>query len=84
MSHLGGGVEPSALATLYASWDEIVGSAMAEHVRPVRMDARTLVVAVDHPAWATKARASGAQLLTQVGDITGHRPGRLDVLVRRS
>ncbi len=83
MSHLGGGIEPTALAALFSGWDQIAGSPMADHVRPVRMDIRTLVVTVDHPAWATKARASGAQLLTRVGETTGHRPGRLDVLVRR-
>jgi predicted nucleic acid-binding Zn ribbon protein len=69
---------------LFAGWPDIVGEAMAEHVRPVRMDATALVVTVDHPAWATQVRRLGDTLLDQAAAHAGvARPGRLEVRVQR-
>jgi predicted nucleic acid-binding Zn ribbon protein len=57
---------------------------MAEHVRPVRLDAESLVVSVDHPAWATQVRRMGDQLLDRVAEETGaDRPSRVEVRVQR-
>ncbi len=72
------------LGRLFSGWTEIVGPAMAEHVRPVRIDADALVVAVDHPAWATQLRLLGDTLLDTVSERVGvDRPSRLEVRVRR-
>ncbi len=69
---------------LFADWPTIVGPAMAEHVRPIRIDANCLVVSVDHPAWATQVRRLGDDLLNKVADRTGlTRPERLEVRIRR-
>ena len=69
---------------LFAGWPEIVGEAMAEHVRPVRIDRSALVVAVDHPAWATQVRRLGDTLLDRASAHAGvERPDRLDVRVQR-
>ena len=54
------------------SWPEIVGAGMAEHVRPVRLDTDSLVVTVDHPAWATQVRRMGDSCSTG----WPRRPGR--------
>jgi predicted nucleic acid-binding Zn ribbon protein len=84
MGRIGGGTEPATVAALFARWEDIAGPALAEHVRPVRLAEGVLVVAADQPAWATKTRASAGTLLARVGELTGERPGRLDVVIRRS
>ena len=57
---------------------------MAEHVRPVRLDGESLVVSVDHPAWATQVRRMGEQLLDRVAEETGAaRASRVEVRVQR-
>ena len=72
------------LGGLFSRWTEIVGPAMAEHVRPVRLDAEALVVTVDHPAWATQVRRLGETLLDKVSEqVEVQRPARLEVRVRR-
>jgi predicted nucleic acid-binding Zn ribbon protein len=72
------------LGRLFAHWSEIVGPGMAEHVRPVRLDQESLVVTVDHPAWATQVRRMGDQLLDRVAEETGaQRPARVEVRVQR-
>ena len=79
------GVEESrGLAALFAHWGEMVGPAMAEHVRPLRLDGDLLVVAVDHPAWATQVRHLSDDLLARIAEGTGiERPLRLEVRIRR-
>jgi predicted nucleic acid-binding Zn ribbon protein len=72
------------LGRLFAHWRDIVGPAMAEHVQPVRVDRDSLVVSVDHPAWATQVRHLGSELLDRVADESGlARPGRVEVRIRR-
>lgn len=72
------------LGRLFAHWSEIVGPGMAEHVRPVRLDHESLVVSVDHPAWATQVRRMGDQLLDRVAEETGaQRASRVEVRVQR-
>ena len=74
----------TGVGRLFAGWTEIVGPAMAEHVRPVRVDAGALVVTVDHPAWATQVRRLGDTLLDRVAEYAGiGRPARLEVRVAR-
>ncbi|MGH8979545.1 MAG: DciA family protein [Acidimicrobiales bacterium] len=69
---------------IFGRWEEIVGPALAAHVRPVRATTDALVVSADHPAWATQIRAIGATLLAQIGEATGWAPDRLEVVIRRS
>lgn len=72
------------LGRLFSHWEELVGPAIALHVTPVRLDAESLVVAVDHPAWATQVRQLGEELLDRVSEETGcPRPGRVEIRVRR-
>jgi len=74
----------AGLGRLFAGWEEIVGAAMAEHVRPVRIDATSLVVTVDHPAWATQVRRLADTLLDRASTLAGvDRPQRLEVRVQR-
>jgi predicted nucleic acid-binding Zn ribbon protein len=57
---------------------------MADHVRPIRLDTESLVVSVDHPAWATQVRRMADLLLDRVAEETGAaRPTRVEVRVQR-
>lgn len=72
------------LGRLFSHWEELVGPGIASHVKPVRLDAEALVVAVDHPAWATQVRQLGEDLLDRVSEEIGvPRPGRVEIRVRR-
>ncbi len=75
--------ESRGMARLFARWEEIVGPAVAGHVRPQRLDRDVLVVTVDHPAWATQVRHLGDDLLDRVAEATNlPRPTHLEVKVR--
>jgi predicted nucleic acid-binding Zn ribbon protein len=71
-----------SLSAVFTRWEEIVGPGLARHVRPLRLSGGVLVVAVDHPAWATQVRSLGASLLGRVGEVSGQVPDRLEVTVR--
>lgn len=75
---------PSAalLGTVFSRWEELVGSAIARHTKPLRLEGGTLVVAVDQPAWATQVRLLAPGILTSVTERTGERLDRLEVVVR--
>jgi predicted nucleic acid-binding Zn ribbon protein len=72
------------MEAVFTRWSEIVGAELSEHVRPVRVDGRALVVAADHPAWATRARMQSGQILTQVEACGGGAIGRLEVVLERT
>jgi predicted nucleic acid-binding Zn ribbon protein len=80
---LGSGTDPTTVASVFHRWEEIAGTELAEHVRPIRLAGETLVVAADHPAWATRARAESAGILARAGTMATTPPTRLDVVVRR-
>jgi predicted nucleic acid-binding Zn ribbon protein len=70
-------------AAIFGRWEELVGAAVAAHVQPLRATDEALVVAADHPAWATQVRALAPTLLAQIATATGRVPARLEVVVRR-
>lgn len=81
-----GHIAPQSAAefgAVFGRWEEIVGAQLAAHVRPIRVTAEALVVAADHPAWATQVKALGSTVLDQVGAVAGRSPERLEVVVRR-
>jgi len=75
--------EPAAVASIFGSWEILVGPALAAHVRPVRLDAGTLRVVVDHPAWAVEVRRIAPGLLDRFAEVCGpgSAPERIDVRV---
>jgi predicted nucleic acid-binding Zn ribbon protein len=56
--------------SLFADWDEIVGSPLAAHARPRSLRNGTLVVVVSDPAWATQLRFLEQELLTRIRAAT--------------
>jgi len=75
---------PDLIAVVFGRWEELVGEAMAVHVRPLRLVAGTLVVSADHPAWATQIRHLAPEILERVATEFGAdgAPVRLEVRVR--
>lgn len=47
-------------------WEKIVGRYIAQHVRPVRMDFRTLYLSADAPAWANQLRYMERELIDKI------------------
>jgi predicted nucleic acid-binding Zn ribbon protein len=82
-SHLGAG-RPEVVQLVFGRWEDIVGPAVAAHVRPMRVDGVTLVVSADHPAWATQMRHLAPEILARLAAACGdaEAPERLQVRVR--
>ena len=83
-SELGAG-RADVVRIVFGQWEELVGPAVAAHVRPLRVDGDTLVVSADHSAWATQMRHLAPDILATVADACGatEAPQRLEVRVRR-
>ncbi|MHB8681738.1 MAG: DciA family protein [Acidimicrobiales bacterium] len=79
-----GMAKSAALSAIFVRWDELVGASVAAHVRPLRLDGRTLVVAADQPAWATQIRHLAPEILARLATECGadEAPERLEVRVR--
>jgi predicted nucleic acid-binding Zn ribbon protein len=88
MSHLldrlGSAPTPAVLEAVFGQWEELVGSELGRHVRPQRVDGRVLVVAVEHPAWATRARMESGQILARLRAQGETSIDRVEVVVERA
>ncbi len=71
------------MEAVFTRWDELVGEELGAHLRPLRVDGQVLVVAADHPAWATRARLETGRILAQVQALGQTAVERLDVVVER-
>ena len=77
---------PGAKATagVFGRWEEVVGTHVAVHARPVLLDDGRLVVEVDEPGWATQLRYLEADLMEQLAAVAGAGAVRsIEVRVRR-
>jgi predicted nucleic acid-binding Zn ribbon protein len=63
--------DTGVLATVFSRWEELVGPDVASHTAPRSLRDGTLVIEVDHPAWATQLRWLSADLLARVRAETG-------------
>jgi len=72
------------IATVFGRWEELVGSSVASHVRPLRLVGDTLIVSADHPAWATQIRHLAPEILERMASEfgPGGAPVRLEIRVR--
>ena len=73
----------STIGGVFGRWDEAVGTAVAAHVQPIRLDGTTLIVEVDDPAWATQLKFLEATLRTRLAEVAGATIERIDVRVSR-
>jgi predicted nucleic acid-binding Zn ribbon protein len=63
---------PKAEATVFGSWEKVVGSDIAAHSRPMKLDAGVLTVEAESTAWATQLRMLAGRLLQQIAAEVGH------------
>jgi predicted nucleic acid-binding Zn ribbon protein len=63
---------PRAEATVFGSWEKVVGSDIAAHCQPVKLDAGVLTVEAESTAWATQLRMLTGRLLQQIAAEVGH------------
>ena len=64
--------KPKAEATVFGSWEKVVGPDIAAHSRPVKLDGGVLTVEAESTAWATQLRMLAATLLRQIAGEVGH------------
>jgi predicted nucleic acid-binding Zn ribbon protein len=83
LGRLGAPASTATMEAVFARWDEVVGVELGEHLRPLRVDGHALVVAADHPVWATRARLESGRILAQVQALGQSPVERLDVVVER-
>ncbi len=83
LDRLGAPSTPATMDALFTRWEEVVGPELAAHLRPVRVDGHALVVAVDHPAWATRARMESGPILARLRELGETPVERLEVVVER-
>lgn len=69
--------------TVFSRWVELVGEPVAQHVRPLKLDAGVLVVEVDDPTWATQMKFLESDLLQRLADAGSGPVERLEIRVRR-
>lgn len=76
---------PAIVLEVFSRWEQLVGPAVSTHVRPLRLDGETLIVAVDHPAWSLEVQRLGTDLLARIRDECGAQgaPRNIEVRVRR-
>jgi predicted nucleic acid-binding Zn ribbon protein len=84
LHRLGSAPTPAVLEAVFTRWDEVAGPELGGHLRPRRVDGRTLVVAVEHPAWATRARMESGQILARLRQLGESSIDRLEVVVERT
>ncbi len=84
LGRLGASATPATMEVVFTRWEELVGPELGEHLRPLRVDGRALVVAVDHPAWATRARMESGGILARLKELGDTPVERLEVVVERT
>ena len=84
LGRLGAPPTVATLEAVFTRWEEIAGRELSVHARPVRIDGRALVVMVDHPSWATRARMESGRILAAVNEAGEGSLDRLEVMVERT
>ena len=72
------------MEVVFSRWEEVVGTELGSHVRPLRVDGRVLVVTAQHQAWATRARMESGQILARVAAWGKTPVERLEVVLERA
>jgi predicted nucleic acid-binding Zn ribbon protein len=70
-----GAPRPDVLGAVFSRWEQVVGSNVAAHARPLSLRDGLLVISVDHPAWATELSYLRADLLRRLEEAAG--PGQV-------
>jgi predicted nucleic acid-binding Zn ribbon protein len=71
------------LEIVFTRWGEVVSGDLGAHLRPLRVDRSVLVVAADHPAWATRARLESSDIVARIHALGESPIQRLEVVIER-
>jgi len=63
--------DAGVLHGVFTRWAEVVGTAVADHARPVSLRDGTLRVVVDAPGWATQLRYLAPQVVARCDEVLG-------------
>src|SRR4051794_21242417 len=58
--------KPKAEATVFGSWEQVVGPDVASHSRPVKLEDGELTVEAESTAWATQLRMLAGTILARI------------------
>ncbi|MEU4422928.1 DciA family protein [Actinoplanes sp. NPDC024001] len=64
--------KPKAEATVFGSWEKVVGPDIAAHSRPIKLESGVLTVEAESTAWATQLRLLAGTLLQKIAAEVGH------------
>jgi predicted nucleic acid-binding Zn ribbon protein len=84
LGRLGASSSTELMEVVFTRWPEVVGAECAEHLKPMRLQGSTLVVGVDHPAWATRARMESGRILARLRELGDTSIERLEIVVQRT
>jgi len=77
------GPSRAAVSGVFGKWVDAVGEQVADHVRPLKLDERVLVVEVDDPAWATQVKFLAPTIIGRLREVAGVEIDRVEVRVDR-
>lgn len=77
------GPSRTAVSGVFGRWEDAVGSQVAAHVTPVKLDERVLVVEVDDPAWATQVKFLAPTITQRLAEVARVAVDRIEVRVDR-
>ena len=77
------GPSRQAVGGLFGRWSEAVGSQVADHVQPIKLDQGVLVVEVDDPSWATQVKFLRSTIVDRLHEVAGVTVDRIEVRVER-
>jgi predicted nucleic acid-binding Zn ribbon protein len=63
---------PAAEASVFGSWEKVVGADVAAHCRPVKLENGELTVEAESTAWATQLRMLAGKLLVRIAGEVGN------------
>lgn len=72
--------ETRVMVAIFSGWEQVVGTKVAGHVQPLRLDGDALLVVTDHGAWATQIRAMSGVLVERLHKLSGGRVASLRVV----
>ena len=83
LGRMGASPSPHTMELLFTRWEEVAGAELSSHLHPMRVQGSVLVVGVDHPAWATRARMESELILARVRQLGDTTIERMEVVVQR-
>lgn len=77
------GTDRVQIGGVFGRWDDAVGSTVAAHVRPIRLDEGVLTVEADEAAWATQVKFLSGTITSRLAEVAGVHIERVEVRVGR-